>query len=149
MAMVNKIETALIALETAVKLIKVSGDYNYTLGNTELWGAAEPDQVNGANPHIYIVSWSDEPLWRKSNHRIQVTVMFRGITPPLHGRDMRENIMKLYADLEKAMFSDVTLGGAVDTIKRGPGSGSFYKEGNQGIFEVEYVLDLFYTTGAP
>jgi len=47
------------------------------------------------------------------------------------------------------MTADTTLGGDVSDLTRGDGAGLFYREGSHGVFKVNYVLDLFYTGGAP
>ena len=149
--MVNAIDDVLAAIETALALITTGNDYNYTLGNatSDYVGAPDPESINGARPHIYITGFRDTVLLRQATMRVEVTVDFMGITPGSDFRDIRERTLFLMADLEKALFADVTLSGTCQLLKRGDSEGVFYRAGAHGVFTTSYAFDVFYTGGAP
>ena len=146
--MANTLNTAVAGVETALALITTDGGYNYDIGNSEFFGA-EP-VVSGSNPVVYIISASDETTRYSSSKLYKiVTVRLRGITPGLQNRSLREAVAKLDADIETAMYSDMTLGGAVTTLRKTSTTWEAVRETNHAALEVTFELDIHYTEGTP
>jgi len=145
----NEINTAVAGVETALGLITTDGGYNYNLGSTEYIGAESIDQVAGTRPRVYIVSVDDE-VERHSTSKLfrRCTVTIRGIMDGSHYRDM-DDVTKLWADIETALYSDKTLGGAVTTLRYLSGHTEFLRESNHGVCELTFELDIHYTEGSP
>lgn len=149
--MSEAVNTAIDGVETALKLIKVSSGYNFNLGNPdELIGPESVDEVTGAAPRVYIVAVDDE-VERFSPSKLfkKVSVTIRGITKPSHWRDVQQLSLKLWSDIEKAIYSDKTLGGAVTTLRYLSGTTEFQRESGHGVVELVFELDIHYTEGTP
>lgn len=148
--MANDINTALAAVETALDLITTAGGYNFDLGSDEYIGSEATDQVQGTRPRVYILSASDNTE-RFSSSKLyrKITVTIRGITAGEHNRSLRNKAGLLWADVETAMYSDKTLGGAVTTLRYVSGSIDFNRESMHAVIEMTFELDVHYTEGTP
>lgn len=148
--MANELNAAIAAVETALDAITTGGGYNYTLGSGEYFGAESVDQVAGGRPRVYIVS-AAEDLERFSSSRLfkRISVTLRGITEAEQNRGLRENLAKLEADIEMAMYADKTLGGAVTTLRKTSSTWEALKDTQRAVLETVYELDLHYTEGTP
>jgi hypothetical protein len=147
--MANEINTAIAAVETAIALIQTGSGYNYDLGSTEYIGPEAVDQVTGTRPRVYILSVADD-VDRFSTSKLyrRATVTIRGIMDSSHYRNISD-VTKLWADIEKALYSDKTLGGAVSTLRYLNGASEFQRESNHPLCDLVFELDIHYTEGTP
>jgi len=145
----NEINAAIAGVETAIALIKTGSGYNYDLGSTEYIGPEVTDQVTGTRPRVYVLSVNDE-VERFSTSKLfrRATVTIRGIMDGKHYRQMSD-VTKLWADIETAMYSDKTLGGAVTTLRYINGVTEFQRESNHPVCEITFELDIHYAEGTP
>jgi len=147
--MANEINSAISGVETALALITTDGGYTYDLGSTEHLGPESLDQVNGTRPRVYVLSVTDE-VDRFSSSKLyrKCSVTIRGIMDGKHYRQIGD-VTKLWADIETAMYSDKTLGGAVTTLRYTNGATAFQRESGHGVCELTFELDIHYTEGTP
>ena len=147
--MANSLNTAITAVETALALITTDGGYNYDLGSTEYLGAESVDQVTGSRPRVFVLSVSDE-VDRFSSSKLfrKATVTIRGI---MDGKQYRQigDVTKLWADIETALYSDKSLGGAITTLRYTSGATEFLKTSMHAVVELTFELDIHYTEGSP
>ena len=148
--MANSINTAIAAVETALGNITVDGGYNFDLGSTEYIGAENAGQVHGSRPCVYVLSASDssERFSSSKLYRI-ITVTIQGITAGAQNRQLREDAALLWADIEKALYADKTLGSTVTTLRYVSGAVEFQRESNSAVIELSFELDIHYTEGTP
>jgi len=151
--MANLLSAAVDGLETRIALITTGNGYNYTLGNSAPFTHANPaDNVQGDNPHVYIVD-TDEDTERFATNKLfkRITVTLRGITAGQAGgtEEAKDRVLKLQADIEKAIYGDKTLAGAVTTLLLISSATTFQRGSNHGIIELDFELHLHYTEGSP
>ncbi len=150
--MANNVSTAIDALETALALITEGNSYNYTLGNKPPFTDPNPpENIQGDNPHVYIVDTSEELEFFATNRIFnKVTVTLMGITAGQMAatEEKKDRVLKLGADIENAVYADKTLGGAVTVIRKVSGETTFNRGSNHGIIEMDFELHLHYTEGS-
>lgn len=148
--MPNFLNAVIDGVETALALISTGNGYNFDLGSQEFLGAVAPDQVSGSRPRVFIVDVQDDlERFTPSTLYARITVTIRGITAGENYRQLQDSVLKLRADIEKAMYSDHTLGGAVTHLVCTGGSLEFQRESQHAVTDVSFVMDLHYTEGTP
>ena len=148
----NAVNTALAGVETALRNIKRSNDYNFDLGNSDFWAAKSIDEISGGNPHVYIVGYEGD-LTRFTSSKLftPMTVSIRGITAPSTQPSSRELVSKLWADIHAAMFVDETLGGSVSRVIALSFSveASATRESMHSVVDMDFRCDLHFTEATP
>jgi len=151
--MANLVSAAIDGLEARIALIKTADGYNYTLGNSAPFThPKDPSTIGGDNPHVYIVDYgSDTERFATNKLFKRISVTLRGITGAQKAgkEEAKDRVLKLQADIEKAVYGDKTLGGAVTTLLLNGDDTTFQEGSNHGVVELDFELHLHYTEGAP
>ena len=152
MAMNNEILSVQNAIAAAINAItSASAAYNFDLNGPMKFGAPDVDQVVSGRPEVFLDSFEEENLMRTGNViRKRLNFVLVGITgAEQRFDDLGKDTLKLGADIERAMQTDLTLGNVVDIVIPMGQAVQYYSEPSKGVVRAEFYTEYSVTVGTP
>lgn len=151
MAMVNKKKSVVDAVASHLGNISTANDYNFDLNDLIHNGEPNRESVNSGHPEIGILRYVEESeLKPPSKYRKRLEIEIVGITPgSVQFDNLRDDALKLEADIEKSLTADPTLGGEVDWIELTTTATTLFKEGAHARIAMTFVAHYLITEGTP
>lgn len=151
-AMTNKLLAVQNAIATQVAAItSASAAYNFDLNGAMQYGVPTVDAVVGRRPEVFLSDIEETNLMRSGpviRKRLNFTLV--GITgTEIRFDDLGTDSVKLGADIEKAILTDQTLGGVVDTAVPVSTDINYFSEASKGMVAVSFYVEYPVTIGTP
>ena len=148
--MTNKMLAVQNAIKTALEAITTDASaYNFDIYLAK-FGAPNVDDVV-AGPEVFIQSLREEGVQRPTNtvrKRLHYTVI--GITgSDVRYGDIGTETLKLGADIEKAITTDITLGSVVDYSQLDEITVQYFSEAGKGMISLDFYSEYPVTVGSP
>ena len=152
MAMTNKVLAVQNAIIAAVNAItSASAAYNHDLNGGLKFGHPNADEVIGGLPEVYLTTLNEEAPIRPTNTmRKRLTYTLVGVTgAQVKFDDVGTDTLKLAADIEKSILTDVTLGSVVDYTRMESMRVEYFGEPTKGFVTLEFYSEYAVTVGTP
>ena len=154
MAMTNKMNDVQEAIKGALESITTDGSaYNFDI-NYVSYGLPDVSEVVGGRTEIFITSLNEEgrvypgaTVIKKLTYTI--VGMLQTDIAHISDTDMGIDSMKLAADIEKAILTDVTLGTIVYYSQLESIDITYYNKGATAVVSLEFYSEYQVTLGTP